>query len=93
MSQNGFNNYYEDLQVSSNADIETIERVLGREAEKQFMPMQPGDVETTYADVADLIRDTGYKPNTKLEDGIRQFMEWYLEYYQVGMDISVNSLV
>ncbi len=63
--------------------IRTIEKALGKEAQKKMMPIQPGDVETTYADVSDLIKDTGYTPNTKLEDGIGQFIDWYLTYYQV----------
>lgn len=61
--------------------IETIEQELGMEAKKEMLPMQPGDVYTTYADVSDLIKDLGYQPNTKLEEGIGQFVDWYKTYY------------
>ncbi len=63
--------------------IEAIEAALGMEAEKQFMPMQPGDVPTTYADVKDLIRDVDYCPDTSVEDGVARFVAWYLDYYNV----------
>ncbi len=61
--------------------IETLEDALGKKAEKNFMPMQPGDVESTYADTQDLINDFGYKPATKLSDGIGEFVKWYVEVY------------
>lgn len=61
--------------------IEVIEAALGKSAEKVFMPMQPGDVPATYADVDDLMRDTGFQPNTPLEQGISQFVAWYCDYY------------
>lgn len=61
--------------------IAAIEKAVGREAEKNFLPMQPGDVHTTYADVDDLIRDVGFAPNTSLEDGITRFVAWYRDYY------------
>jgi UDP-glucuronate 4-epimerase len=61
--------------------IGTIERVLGREAMKNFLPMQPGDVVATYADVEDLRRDVGYVPKTPLEDGIARWAAWYLEHH------------
>jgi UDP-glucuronate 4-epimerase len=63
--------------------IETIESCLGKKAQKNFLPMQPGDVVATYADVDDLMRDVGFKPQTSLQAGISQFVEWYLNYYQV----------
>jgi UDP-glucuronate 4-epimerase len=63
--------------------IAAIEKALGREAKKNFLPMQPGDVPATYADVDDLIRDVGFAPNTPLEDGIARFVAWYREYYGV----------
>jgi UDP-glucuronate 4-epimerase len=63
--------------------IETIENCLGKRAEKRLLPMQPGDVPATYADVDDLMRDTGFKPDTPIEVGIRLFIEWYREYYRV----------
>ncbi|MBK9132704.1 MAG: NAD-dependent epimerase [Gammaproteobacteria bacterium] len=63
--------------------IETIERCLGRTAEKNLLPLQPGDVPATYADVDDLMRDVGFKPATSIEQGIEKFITWYREYYKV----------
>ncbi len=61
--------------------IEILEARLGRKAEKNFLPLQPGDVPITYADVDDLIRDTGFKPSTPIETGINRFVDWYQSYY------------
>jgi len=67
--------------------VETLEKCLIREgiiekpAEKEFLPMQPGDVYQTYADVDELVRDFGFKPNTSLEEGLSRFAKWYKEYY------------
>lgn len=63
--------------------IEVLETCLGRKAIKQFLPMQPGDVPATCADIDDLARDVGFKPATSIEDGIRRFTDWYLDYYRV----------
>ncbi|PAV24800.1 UDP-glucuronate 4-epimerase [Tamilnaduibacter salinus] len=63
--------------------IEIIEERVGRKAEKNLLPMQPGDVPATYADVDDLIQDVGYKPDTPVEEGIARFVDWYRSYYQV----------
>ena len=63
--------------------IEVIEDCLGKKAEKNLLPMQPGDVPDTYADVAALTNDVGYKPNTPIEVGIKNFIDWYRDYYQV----------
>jgi UDP-glucuronate 4-epimerase len=63
--------------------IEVIERCIGRTAEKRFLPMQPGDVPETCADVDDLARDVGYAPATPIEEGIPRFIEWYRGYYSV----------
>jgi len=63
--------------------IEVLEDCLGKKAEKNFMPMQPGDVPATYANVDDLVRDFDYKPDTTLEFGIGQFVDWYRSYYSV----------
>ncbi|RPH39829.1 MAG: NAD-dependent epimerase [Desulfobulbaceae bacterium] len=63
--------------------IEVLEQCLGRKAEKNFLPMQPGDVPATYADVDDLVRDFKYKPGTTLEFGIGRFVEWYKGYFGV----------
>ena len=65
--------------------IKTLEDTLGKKAEKIFMPMQDGDVESTYADVQDLIDDFGYKPDTKLADGIAEFVDWYLKFFGVKL--------
>lgn len=62
--------------------IEIIEEVMGKRAKKNLLPMQPGDVPTTYADVHDLMMDVGFKPNTPIEQGISQFVQWYWEYYK-----------
>lgn len=60
--------------------ISTMEEALGREAEKEYLPMQPGDVVDTYADVSDLEKTFGYKPSTSLEEGIAKFVEWHRSY-------------
>jgi UDP-glucuronate 4-epimerase len=62
--------------------IEVIEECVGKKAEKNMLPLQPGDVPDTYADTEDLARDVGYQPNTTIETGVRKFVDWYLEYYQ-----------
>jgi UDP-glucuronate 4-epimerase len=62
--------------------IEAIEQVVGRKAEKTFLPPQPGDVPLTYADVADLEAELGFKPGTPLADGIGRFVFWYRDYYK-----------
>jgi UDP-glucuronate 4-epimerase len=56
---------------------------LGRKAERQLLPMQPGDVPATYADIDDLARDVHFRPATAIEDGIRQFAGWYRSYHHV----------
>ena len=61
--------------------IETLERCLGKKAEKNLLPIQAGDVPSTYADVDDLMRDVGFRPATPIEDGIRSFVSWYRDYY------------
>ncbi|MGC1729909.1 MAG: NAD-dependent epimerase [Steroidobacteraceae bacterium] len=61
--------------------IELIEECLGRKARKNFLPLQPGDVPDTFADIGDLIRDVGYRPATPVEVGVRQFVDWFCEYY------------
>jgi UDP-glucuronate 4-epimerase len=63
--------------------IEVIEQCLGRKATRNLLPMQPGDVPATCADVDDLMRDVGFKPNTPIEVGIQRFVEWYRGYYGV----------
>jgi UDP-glucuronate 4-epimerase len=61
--------------------IEVLEGWLGRPAVKRMLPMQPGDVRATAADVDDLARDVGFSPSTPIEDGVRRFVDWYREYY------------
>ena len=63
--------------------IEVIEQCLGIKAKKNMLPLQPGDVTITYTDVDDLIQDVNFKPDTPIEVGVRQFVKWYREYYQV----------
>ncbi|HMK86687.1 MAG TPA: NAD-dependent epimerase [Steroidobacteraceae bacterium] len=61
--------------------IEVLEQCLGRKAQKNFVQMQPGDVRDTWADVSALARDVGYRPSTAVEEGVKRFVRWYLEYY------------
>ena len=61
--------------------IEILEKEIGKKAKKIFMPIQDGDVVSTYADVSGLIDDFDYKPNTTLEDGIKEFVKWYKAFY------------
>ena len=65
------------------AFIEALERSLGRTAEKRFLPMQPGDVPATAADVGDLVRDAGFHPGTPIETGVARFVEWYRDYHGI----------
>jgi UDP-glucuronate 4-epimerase len=62
--------------------ITELENALGKKAIKNLLPMQPGDVPDTYADVTDLIHDLGYQPSTSIEVGIKKFTQWYLEFYK-----------
>ncbi|MEJ2061212.1 MAG: capsular biosynthesis protein CpsI, partial [Gammaproteobacteria bacterium] len=62
---------------------EVLEDKLGMKAEKNMLPMQPGDVPATYADVRDLEEDVGFRPATSLETGIGNFVDWYRDFYQV----------
>jgi UDP-glucuronate 4-epimerase len=62
--------------------IETLESLLGVKAKMEFLPMQPGDVEATYADIDDLQKAVGFHPSTSIEDGLRKFVEWYRNYYR-----------
>ena len=62
--------------------IETIEKALGKEAEKEYHDMQPGDVYKTFADVSELQKDFGYSPDTPLDQGIGKFVEWYNSFYR-----------
>jgi UDP-glucuronate 4-epimerase len=61
--------------------IEAIENKLGKKIEKNFLPLQPGDVPSTYADVTDLIEDLDYQPDTPIQEGIDNFVDWYLSFF------------
>ena len=67
--------------------INAIEEELGIEAKKEYLPMQAGDVETTYADVSDLMGDFDYQPKTTIKEGISKFVKWYLLYHQAGIGV------
>ena len=60
--------------------IEVLEQCLGRKAQLEMLPLQPGDVPDTHADVSDLVSDVGYKPQVTVEEGVRRFVDWYLGY-------------
>jgi UDP-glucuronate 4-epimerase len=64
--------------------IGTIEKELGRVAEKRMLDIQPGDVPATYADVDALVKDVGFAPKTPIETGVREFVAWYRDYYGIG---------
>jgi UDP-glucuronate 4-epimerase len=61
--------------------IEVLEQCLGRKAQMNLLPLQPGDVPDTLADVEALTRDVGYRPGTPVEEGVKRFVEWYRAYY------------
>jgi UDP-glucuronate 4-epimerase len=63
--------------------VAVLERELGRAAVTEMLPMQPGDVTETFADVAELMRDTGFRPQTSIEDGLRNFVAWYRDHYRI----------
>lgn len=79
--------YYKVYNIGNNKPerlmdyITALENALGREAKKEYLPMQPGDVYQTYADVTDLIRDFDFKPNTTIQEGLSRFADWFLTYY------------
>ena len=62
--------------------IEVIEECVGKKAEKNLLPLQPGDVPDTFADTEDLVQDVGYQPDTPIEVGVKKFVDWYLDYYK-----------
>lgn len=68
--------------VELNTYIAALESAMGKEAEKELLPLQPGDVPDTFADVEDLVRDFGYKPEMSVQEGIARFTEWFNEYYK-----------
>lgn len=79
---------YKIYNIGNSAPVElmefigAIEKKLGKEAKKNMLPLQPGDVPATWADVSDLVRDMGYKPETSIEAGIAKFIDWYREFYK-----------
>lgn len=70
--------------------IEILETNIGEKAQKNMQPMQQGDVPITYADIDDLMKDVGFKPSTPLEEGIKKFIDWYLNYFSIN--IKINNL-
>lgn len=73
------NNHPEEL----NHVVAVLEQALGHKAVKEMLPMQPGDVPATFADVGELMRDIGFRPETSIEDGVRNFVAWYRDHYKV----------
>jgi len=72
--------------------IEVLEGCLGRTAEKRMLPIQPGDVPATFADVEDLARDVGFAPSTPIEVGIERFVRWYLDFYGEGVPAAADAV-
>ena len=64
------------------AYIEVLEKALGKIAKKDFLPLQPGDVPETYADMDEIVKKFNFKPSTNIEEGISKFASWFLEYYE-----------
>jgi UDP-glucuronate 4-epimerase len=62
--------------------IEVLEECLGKKARKNLLPLQPGDVPDTFADIDDLVKDVGYRPSTPVEVGVRRFVDWFMDYYK-----------
>ena len=65
--------------------ISAIEESVGKKAEKNLLPLQPGDVPDTWADTSDLAADVGYQPNMPITTGVKNFVEWYLDFYKVDL--------
>jgi UDP-glucuronate 4-epimerase len=66
--------------------IEALEKKIGKVAKKNMLPLQVGDVLSTYADVSDLIKDVGYKPNTTIQEGIDKFVDWYVDFFKINLN-------
>ncbi len=73
---------YRIYNIGNSRPIELLEAKLGKNAQKRLLPIQPGDVPATYADVDDLVRDFDFKPQTSIDEGIGRFVEWYRGYYR-----------
>ena len=71
--------------------IEAIEKKLNIKAKKNFLPLQAGDVPQTFANVEDLINDIQFKPETNIQDGIDEFIEWYVSYYKKNIEAGVTQ--
>ncbi|MEJ9317615.1 NAD-dependent epimerase/dehydratase family protein, partial [Halalkalibacterium halodurans] len=71
--------------------IETLEKHLGIEAKKEFLPMQPGDVQATYADIDDLQQATGFTPSTSIDEGLKKFVDWFKTYYNVEAGVLIQK--
>ena len=86
------NTNYNIYNIGNNKSVELldfikhIENKLGKFAEKNMLPIQPGDVSKTWANVDKLINDYKYKPKTKIKDGVEEFIDWYLNYYNINTD-------
>jgi len=65
--------------------IEALEKKIGKTAQKNMLPIQAGDVPSTYADVSDLIADLDYKPQTSIQDGINNFVDWYVDFFNINL--------
>ena len=85
--KDGLGVYYKVYNIGNNNPvkiskfIEILEKEIGKEAKKVYLPMQPGDVYQTYADITDLTKETGFVPKTSLEEGLNKFVNWYKEFY------------
>ena len=86
-ADNGKGAHYKIYNIGNNSPeklmyfVEILEKELGKTAQKEFLPMQPGDVYQTYADVSELTKDFGFKPSTSLQDGLAEFVKWFRVYY------------
>lgn len=93
VAENSSKAHYKVYNIGNNKPVEllhfikVIEAEMGKKAELIMKPMQPGDVVETYADVSDLVRDVGFSPNTTIEDGIEQFVNWYRAYTQPQVSV------
>lgn len=80
---------YQIYNIGNNAPVQlmdfikALENSLGKEAKKEYLPMQPGDVKSTYADVSDLMKDFDYKPDTSIQEGVDKFAQWYRAFYHI----------
>jgi len=71
--------------------IDVLEKYLGKKTEKNFLPMQPGDVPATCADIDDLMKNVGFSPSTPIEKGVKKFLDWYLDYYDSSSPVPTKQ--